>query len=236
MAARTAKRTADDTDRNAATTHKMLAAPARRRHPAQRARNAAFGLSVMSASGLSAWFAISNPSPDTAMAGEVGSAVVVTGQTTGALATAAASTTVAATMAPAPSTTVAAVAATAPTTQATVPLATAVPTTQPATTIATNTVVDGATFSNKWGNVQVEVTFAPDGSLVDVVALQTPDNRDKSIEINNYAVPRLTSEVLQAQSADVHTVSGATYTSVDYRNSLQSAIDAARAAGITAIA
>ena len=31
---------------------------------------------------------------------------------------------------------------------------------------ATNTVVDGGTFSNRWGNVQVEATFAPDGSLI----------------------------------------------------------------------
>ncbi|MEZ5256584.1 MAG: FMN-binding protein [Ilumatobacteraceae bacterium] len=97
-------------------------------------------------------------------------------------------------------------------------------------------VVDGAVYQNKWGNVQVEVTFAGDGSLMDVTPLQTPNNRNKSVQINNYAVPRLTTEALSVQSAQVHTISGATYTSNDYRRSLQSAIDAARAAGITTLA
>ena len=58
----------------------------------------------------------------------------------------------------------------------------------------------------------------------------------KSVRINERAVPQLNSEALTAQSAEVDTVSGATYTSNDYRRSLQSAIDAARAAGLTAIA
>ena len=56
-----------------------------------------------------------------------------------------------------------------------------------------------------------------------------------SVRINDRAVPQLNSEALTAQSADVDTVSGATYTSNDYRRSLQSAIDAAKAAGLTAI-
>jgi uncharacterized protein with FMN-binding domain len=41
---------------------------------------------------------------------------------------------------------------------------------------------------------------------------------------------------LTAQSASVDTVSGATYTSEGYRQSLQSAIDLARGAGATALA
>lgn len=94
------------------------------------------------------------------------------------------------------------------------------------------TVVDGAVFHNKWGPVQVEATFAPDGSLTEVVALRTPDDRSTSRRINDDAVPRLTSEALTAQTASVDTVSGATYTSDGYRKSLQSAIDAARAAGV----
>ena len=51
----------------------------------------------------------------------------------------------------------------------------------------------------------------------------------------NEPYPQFNSEALTAQSADVDTVSGATYTSNDYRRSLQSAIDAANAAGITTI-
>ena len=85
--------------------------------------------------------------------------------------------------------------------------------------------VDGAVFSNKWGEVQVEVTFAADGSLADVTPLQTPYRDGKSVRINERAVPRLNSEALSVQSATVDTVSGATYTSEAYAESVQSAID-----------
>ena len=68
-----------------------------------------------------------------------------------------------------------------------------------------------------------------------MTTLQTPYRDGKSVRINERAVPELNSEALTAQSASVDTVSGATYTSTDYRRSLQSAIDAANAAGITAL-
>ena len=97
------------------------------------------------------------------------------------------------------------------------------------------TVVDGAVFHNKWGDVQVEVTSPPTDRSPTSTTLKTPYVDDKSVRINERAVPRLNSEALTAQSADVDTVSGATYTSNDYRRSLQSAIDAANAAGITTI-
>jgi uncharacterized protein with FMN-binding domain len=108
--------------------------------------------------------------------------------------------------------------------------------TTPPVAAATDAVVDGAVFHNKWGDVQVEATFAPDGTLVDVTTLQTPYRDGKSVWINDQAVPQLNSEALTAQSAAVDTVSDATYTSNDYRRSLQSAIDTARAAELTAIA
>lgn len=95
------------------------------------------------------------------------------------------------------------------------------------------TLVNGDVFTNRWGPVQVQVTFAADGSISAVDAVQTPFRDGKSVRINDRAVPRLNSEALAAQRAQVDTVSGATYTSTDYERSLQSAIDAARAAGIT---
>ena len=49
------------------------------------------------------------------------------------------------------------------------------------------------------------------------------------------ALPELRSETLTAQSAQIDTVSGATYTSDAYIRSLQSAIDAAHLAGATAL-
>jgi uncharacterized protein with FMN-binding domain len=94
-------------------------------------------------------------------------------------------------------------------------------------------VVNGEAFKNKFGPVQVQVTFAADGSLQSVETIQTPYRDGKSVYINDRAVPVLDSEALQAQSANVHTVSGATYTSHDYVKSLQSAIDVARVAGLT---
>jgi uncharacterized protein with FMN-binding domain len=98
-----------------------------------------------------------------------------------------------------------------------------------------STTVNGAAFSNRYGTVQVQAVFGADGKLTAVNVLQLPTDR-KSVAINNRAVPTLNSEALTAQSAKVHTVSGATYTSEDYVKSLQSAIDTARAKGITKLA
>jgi uncharacterized protein with FMN-binding domain len=111
----------------------------------------------------------------------------------------------------------------------------AVPAGTPAAT-PTITVVNGNMYANKWGPVQVQATFGADGSLTAVDALQVPFADGKSVRINDRAVPVLNSEALVAQSSHVDTVSGATYTSIDYERSLQSAIDAARAAGITQLA
>jgi len=105
-----------------------------------------------------------------------------------------------------------------------------------ATPAPTPTVVDGGVFSNRFGNVQVEATFGADGTLSDVTVLQAPSHDGQSLAISNYAVPRLNSEALSAQSANVDTISGATYTSTSYRQSLQSAIDAAAQAGIVTAA
>lgn len=96
--------------------------------------------------------------------------------------------------------------------------------------------VQGGTYRNRWGDVQVQATFAADGSLTAVDAVQVPDGRGRSIRINDDAVPRLEAEALAAQGTHIDTISGATYTSTDYRRSLQSAIDAARAAGLTTLA
>ncbi len=113
--------------------------------------------------------------------------------------------------------------------------------TQPETPAPTSTdpiaapiIVNGETFTNRWGPVQVQATFAANGTLTSVDALQTPFSDGKSVRINDYAVPRLNAEALTAQHADVDTVSGATYTSDGYNRSLQSAIDIALANGVAA--
>ncbi|MGH2407353.1 MAG: FMN-binding protein [Candidatus Limnocylindrales bacterium] len=85
--------------------------------------------------------------------------------------------------------------------------------------------VDGTVISTRYGDVQVEITLA-NGRIADVVALQLPTGR-RSGSISAYAGPILRSEALQAQNATIDTVSGATYTSTAYAQSLQAALDQA---------
>ncbi|MEU3545739.1 FMN-binding protein [Streptomyces longwoodensis] len=86
--------------------------------------------------------------------------------------------------------------------------------------------VTGESVQTRWGPVQVRVTVA-DGRLTDVTAVTYPQDNPRDQQINSYALPELRSEALRAQGADIDTVSGATYTSDGYRESLQSALDAA---------
>jgi uncharacterized protein with FMN-binding domain len=85
--------------------------------------------------------------------------------------------------------------------------------------------IDGPVVDTRYGAIQVEIVVA-DGQLQDVVALQLPSGR-RSGQISNSAEPILREEALQAQSASIDTVSGATYTSDAYAQSLQAALDEA---------
>jgi uncharacterized protein with FMN-binding domain len=86
----------------------------------------------------------------------------------------------------------------------------------------------GQDILTRWGDVQVKVTISG-GRITDVQALQLPYDRQRSSEISQYAGPQLHDEVLQAQSAQIDTISGATYTSAGYAQSVQSALDQAHA-------
>ncbi|MFJ3774771.1 FMN-binding protein [Streptomyces sp. NPDC090075] len=86
--------------------------------------------------------------------------------------------------------------------------------------------VTGDTVQTRWGPVQVRITVK-NGKITDVTALQYPSDNPRDQEINSYALPQLRSEALSAQSASIDTVSGATYTSQGYQQSLQSALDSA---------
>lgn len=88
---------------------------------------------------------------------------------------------------------------------------------------ATRTI-DGPAVSNRYGEVQVRVTLRGH-QIVDVQALTLPSDRSRSAEISRYAGPRLRAEVLQAQSARIDLISGASYTSDSYAQSLQGALD-----------
>ncbi|MFE9440737.1 FMN-binding protein [Streptomyces sp. NPDC006602] len=90
---------------------------------------------------------------------------------------------------------------------------------------ATRTVT-GATAQTKYGPVQVRITLT-DGRITNATAVQSPSSSPRSEEISSTAIPKLNQETLAAQSADIDTVSGATYTSAGYKQSLQSALDQA---------
>ncbi|MGO4691425.1 FMN-binding protein [Glaciibacter sp. 2TAF33] len=99
----------------------------------------------------------------------------------------------------------------------------ATPTPAPDTASGTFT---GTAVETRFGTVQVAVTVAG-GTISDVSTVQLTSRDGRSASINSRAVPVLRSEVLQAQSANVQNVSGATYTSTGYLTSLQAALDAA---------
>ena len=80
----------------------------------------------------------------------------------------------------------------------------------------------GSAVSDPFGTVQVQVTVA--GGKVTNVNATAPMNSPLSSSINSQALPLLKSEVLQAQSASVNAISGATLTSQAYQQSLQSAL------------
>ncbi len=84
----------------------------------------------------------------------------------------------------------------------------------------------GASVSTRYGSVQVKIVVAA-GKITDVVALALTNQGSRSVQLSNHAAPILRSEVLAAQSAKVSSVSGATYTSDGYLQSVQSAIDKA---------
>ncbi|HEY4151928.1 MAG TPA: FMN-binding protein [Pseudolysinimonas sp.] len=84
----------------------------------------------------------------------------------------------------------------------------------------------GTTIDTRFGAMQVQVVISG-GKITDVKVLQATNREGRSVEISNRADPLLRSEVLQAQSANVSTIGGATYTSDGYLQSLQSALDQA---------
>jgi uncharacterized protein with FMN-binding domain len=124
-------------------------------------------------------------------------------------------------------------AATAPPAEApaTTTAPTAAPTEAPAadagTAYADGTVVGNA-VGIRWGTVQVQVTISG-GRITDVTALQLPTGDRHSLAISQRAEPALRSAALEAQSAEITILSGATFTSLAYAQSLQSALDQAGA-------
>ena len=118
-------------------------------------------------------------------------------------------------------------AAAAATVAAAATAATAAPAATSSTAGATKSgTFTGSTAQTQYGPVQVQLTVA-NGKITNVQALQYPSGNPHSTSINRYALPQLIQETLQTQSAQVNAVSGATYTSYGFVQSLQSALSQA---------
>ncbi|WP_405725190.1 FMN-binding protein [Streptomyces sp. NBC_01537] len=84
----------------------------------------------------------------------------------------------------------------------------------------------GTAAQTRFGPVQVKITVK-NKKITNIEVVEYPSDNPKDQEINNYALPVLNQEAISAQSAQIDSVSGATYTSDGYVSSLQSAIDQA---------
>ena len=98
----------------------------------------------------------------------------------------------------------------------------ATPTTTPTVTNTLRTIL-GRSVMTRYGAAQVKITVDSSGKIITVTPVSLPSGGNP--QYSNYAEPRLRAEVLAAQSANVSMISGATYTSTGYLQSLQSALD-----------
>lgn len=102
---------------------------------------------------------------------------------------------------------------------------------QPPTSTNTGLYKDGLYTGNVadafYGNIQVQAVIS-NGKITDVQFLQYPNDRRTSININTQAMPFLKQEAIAAQNANVDIVSGATDTSIAFRQSLASALSQAK--------
>jgi uncharacterized protein with FMN-binding domain len=89
----------------------------------------------------------------------------------------------------------------------------------------------GSVTATEYGDVQVAVVISGD-KITDIKFLQMPSDRGHTAEITAYSEPQLKQETLNAQSAKIDFISGATTTSYAYEQSLQAALDQAGGSAI----
>lgn len=89
---------------------------------------------------------------------------------------------------------------------------------------AGETAVDGNAANTAYGPVQIQL-IERNSKIVKVAVLVQPANTLHDIQIGAFAFPKLISETLAAQTGKIDAVSGASYTSAGYIQSLQSALD-----------
>ena len=106
----------------------------------------------------------------------------------------------------------------------TTPSSTAPSTTTPTTAPVATRTATGDTVNYTYGSLSVSVTVS--GSRVTKVGIASLDDGGdfRSQSIDQQSIPILEQQALQAQSANIQGVSGASYTSAGFENSLQSAL------------
>jgi FMN-binding domain len=85
-------------------------------------------------------------------------------------------------------------------------------------------IITGNVANTIYGPVQIQAAVRT-GKIIKVTILQQPSTTAHDLQIGAFAFPQLEAETLSAQSDKIDMVSGATYTSEGYIQSLQSAID-----------
>jgi len=100
------------------------------------------------------------------------------------------------------------------------------PSSSSSTTTTSSKTVTGDAVDTRFGPVQVKVTIT-NGKVTSATAIDYPTDTPRDQQINSYAIPTLNQEAVSAGSANISMVSGATYTSYGYVQSLQSALNKA---------
>lgn len=86
----------------------------------------------------------------------------------------------------------------------------------------------GTVANAYWGGVQISATISA-GKIVSIKILQYPNSHSASVMINQQALPYLQKEVIKAQSTNIQLISGATFTSQAFVQSLSAALNKAKA-------
>ena len=100
-----------------------------------------------------------------------------------------------------------------------------VETTVPAAPAACSATIVGPTISMKFGPVQVQASVDGTGLVCSSQGIQWPTADRQSVAINNQAIPLLDQWAVHTGNAKFNSISGATYTSKAYKQSLQALID-----------
>jgi uncharacterized protein with FMN-binding domain len=94
----------------------------------------------------------------------------------------------------------------------------------PTTATSATRTVTGEDVSYRYGDLELKVTRSG-GRIENITVVKLDETDPRSQQIDQIAIPQLRQEAISAQSAKINGVSGASYTSAAYEQSLQAALD-----------